>query len=80
VRYISIVDVGVCIQLIYDSGCIVAALYHILDDGRDGCGGGRGGGRGGGLFVDILFHFWIMNCEEHIIDEPYDVVVLGGGF
>lgn len=43
-RYISIVDVGVCIQLIYDSGCIVAALYHILDDGRDGCGGGRGGG------------------------------------
>ena len=75
VRYVSVIGVCVRIQLVYDGGCILAAAYHILDDRGDI----DGGGGGGCLFVDILFHFWIVDGEEHIINEPDGFVGVGGG-
>ena len=56
--------VGVCIriQLKYNIGCKVAAFYHVFYDIARVlllC-----------FFLYVIFHFWVVDCEEHVVYEP----------
>ena len=56
--------VGVCIriQLKYDIGCKVAAFYHVFYDIARVlllC-----------FFLYVIFHLWVVDCEEHVVYEP----------
>ena len=58
--------VGVCIriQLKYDIGCKVAAFYHVFYDIARVLLGFLC------FFLYVIFHFWVVDCEEHVVYEP----------
>ena len=58
--------VGVCIriQLKYDIGCKVAAFYHVFYDIARVLLGFLC------FFLYVIFHFWVVDCEEHVVNEP----------
>ena len=60
----NVAFVGVCIriQLKYDGRCVVAAFYHVFYDIARVlllC-----------FFLHVIFHLWVVDCEEHIVNEP----------